>query len=195
MTFSKNQALRKAKGEFIIDVDDDDLVPFYALGLRVSMLLASEQTWLWGNALKINEAGVLQFTDNLLGHSVENQWECFQAFYEGKLFAYAGTRIYSRKALERIQGWNEDIVSVGENLDLWLRLTAFCGSPAFCSIPLIYWREKTYSLGIDAVKSGDYRAAVSAIQSRYRVRYEEALKNQDVQKGVRFPAVPATVFR
>lgn len=181
VTFSKNQALREAKGEFVMDVDDDDIVPFYAIGLRVRMLLASQKTWLWGNALKINEAGVLQFADNLLGYAVEDQWECFRAFYEGKLFAYAGTRVYEREALEHIHGWNEGLRSVCEDLDLWLRLTAFCGSPAFSPIPLIYWREKKRSLGIDAIRSGAYLAAISTIQAGCQSLYEEALKHLAVR--------------
>lgn len=180
VTFSKNQALHEAKGEFVIDVDDDDLVPFYAIGLRLHLLLESEKTWLWGNALKITEAGVLQFTDNLLGYGIENKWECFRAFYEGKLFAFAGTRMYYRETLERIQGWNEDIPSLCEDFDLWLRLTYFCGSPAFSPIPLIYWREKAWSLGINALKSGDYLSALVAIKRCYRSHYEESLNNMAV---------------
>jgi glycosyltransferase involved in cell wall biosynthesis len=180
VTFSKNQALREAKGEFIIDVDDDDIVPFYAIGLRLRLLLESKKTWLWGNALKINEEGVLQFADNLLGYGIENKWECFRAFYEGKLFAYAGTRMYYRETLERIQGWNEDIPSLCEDFDLWLHLTSSCGSPAFSPIPLIYWREKACSLGINALQSGDYLSALASIKRYYRPLYEESLKNMAV---------------
>ncbi|MBA2392672.1 MAG: glycosyltransferase family 2 protein [Ktedonobacteraceae bacterium] len=174
ITFSKNHALREAKGELVMDVDDDDIIPFYAIGLRSGMLQKSEKMWLCGNALKITEAGMLQFTDNLLGYGIEDTWKCFRAFYEGKIFAYAGTRLYYKEALERIQGWNEDISSLCEDFDLWLRLISSCGSPAFCPIPLIYWREKECSLGIDALKSGAYLSAVAAIKSCYRAYYEEA---------------------
>ena len=177
LTFSKNRALHEARGEFILDVDDDDIVPFYALGLRLRLLVESEKGWLCGNGLKINEDGVLQFTENLLGYSIENKWECFRAFYEGKLFAYAGTRIYRREALERIQGWNEDIPTLCEDFDLWLRLTASCGSPAFSPIPLIYWREKACSLGINALKSGDYFSALASIKQCYRALYEQSLNS------------------
>jgi glycosyltransferase involved in cell wall biosynthesis len=177
VTFSKNQALSEAKGEFIIDMDDDDIVPFYAIGLRLRLLQKSEKMWLCGNALKINEEGVLQFTDNLLGYGIENKWECFRAFYEGKIFAYSGTRIYCREALERIQGWNEDIPSLCEDFDLWLRLTASSGSPAFSPIPLIYWREKACSLGINALQSGAYLSALASIKQCYRSLYEESLNS------------------
>jgi len=183
VTFSKNHALHEAKGELVMDIDDDDVVPFYAIGLRANMLQASGKTWLCGNALKITEDGALQFADNLLSHIVENKWECFRAFYEGKLFAYAGTRIYYREALESIHGWNEEIPSLCEDFDLWLRLTYSRGSPAFSAIPLIYWREKAHSLGINAITSGDYLSAVATIKRGYRSLYEASLENMSIKVG------------
>ncbi len=176
ITVAKNYALHEAKGEFIADIDDDDLVPFYALGLRAKLLLENEHNWLCGNGIQITEEGRLNFRENLLISGIENKWECLRAFYEGKLFAYAGTRLYRKSVLERIGGWNERIHSLCEDFDLWLRLIYYYGAPIFCEIPLIYWRQKSASLGIDAVKSGAYFDAISQIKLWYKDLYEEAVR-------------------
>ncbi|HEY4385754.1 MAG TPA: glycosyltransferase family 2 protein [Ktedonobacteraceae bacterium] len=180
ITFSKNHALAEAHGDLIIEIDDDDLVPYYALGLRVQLLLQSDHAWLCGNALTINETGQLQFRDNLLGRYIPDQWECFRAFYEGRHFAFSGTRIYYKEALERIHGWNEHIHSLCEDFDLWLRMTYACGAPAFSEIPLIYWRQKESSLGIDAVRSGAYLSKLHEIKDWYKDWYGEALQRQEI---------------
>lgn len=176
ITRAKNHALREARGELIVEVDDDDLLPFYSLVLRVNRLLESQCAWLYGNAFVIDEQGTLCYRDNLLSDVVPvDRLECFRAFYEDRLFANASTRIYRREALETIQGWNERICSLCEDFDLWLRLTYAWGAPAFCEIPLVFWRRKKHSLGIDAVRSGAYEATLAEIKSWYTRHYEEAL--------------------
>jgi glycosyltransferase involved in cell wall biosynthesis len=180
IAFSKNHALAEARGELIIDIDDDDMVPFYALGLRVRLLLESDRAWLCGNGLTISEGGLLRYQDNLLVSSVEDKWESFRAFYEGRHFAFAGTRIYYKKDLEQIGGWNERIHSLCEDFDLWLRMTYYCSAPAFSELPLIYWRKKESSLGIDAVRSGAYRVKVEEIKGWYKEWYREASGNREV---------------
>jgi glycosyltransferase involved in cell wall biosynthesis len=180
IAYAKNHALAEAHGKLIIEIDDDDLVPFYALGLRTKLLLQSKQAWLCGNGLTINENRQIQFEQNLLGKTISDQKTCFRAFYEGEIFAFAGTRIYYREALERISGWNEQIHSLCEDFDLWLRMTYYCGPPAFSEIPLIYWRQKENSLGVDALRSGAYQEKLQEIKEWYKPWYIEALQHQEV---------------
>jgi len=144
---SRNVGLHQAKGELIIDLDDDDVVPYYSINLRAKLLVQSNNKWLRGNAFQIDEQNQLLNSENLISYPIENKWANFIGFYEGKIFAYSGSKIYYADCLRKIGGWNEKIRNTGEDLDMWLRFSYYFGYPYFCEIPLIFYRKNNKKYG------------------------------------------------
>lgn len=168
---ARNLALSNASGEFVADIDDDDIVPFYALVERVRLLQESGKAWLHGNAFQINEQGVLLHKENLLCEKLEGQSENFVAFYESKNFAFSGTKVYRRSVLEEVGGWDKEFPYLAEDMALWLKLSHHAGDPAQTRLPLIFYRKKEDSLGINAVRSGEMEKAIAAIRQKYAKEY------------------------
>lgn len=168
---ARNIALRAAQGEFIADIDDDDIVPFFALRERIRLLEESGKAWLHGSAFQIDEQGMLLYKDNLICKKIAGRSQNFLAFYEGKHFAYSGAKVYRRDALEKVGGWDESHAFIAEDFELWLKLCHLVGEPAQTELPLIFYRKKQESLGINAVHSGEMKKSVQSIREKYAQEY------------------------
>lgn len=151
---ARNHAFLASQGEIIVDLDDDDILPITSIRDRVHHLLESDREWSVGNLLKIEEDRKYKIACDLVVNGVpDGHLEAMKAFLSGAIHAWTGTRTYHRRALEQAGPWDESFI-VAEDLEHWLRLTATVGAPDYCDKYLCIFREKEYSLGINAVRSG-----------------------------------------
>lgn len=82
-----------------------------------------------------------------------------------EVHAWASTRTYHRSALLAAGPWDVSF-SVAEDLEHWLRLTALVGPPSWFPEYAAIFREKSRSLGIDALN--DSSMAIHAARARER---------------------------
>jgi glycosyltransferase involved in cell wall biosynthesis len=168
---ARNEAFLASLGEVVADLDDDDMLPAFALHRRVSHLLEAGTGWSCGDLLRVDETG-----HYLVGQdSSANPNEVFpgtqegfiQGLLDGVLIAWTGTRTYLRDTLVTAGPWDESF-PVAEDLEHWLRLTALVGAPAWYPAPASIFREKQRSLGIDALRDGSMQRHVDRARERYR---------------------------
>lgn len=164
---ARNSAARVARGEFLIDLDDDDLLTVDGVEQRHAYLRARPHFWAaHANAAKIDEAG-----QYLIGEDVRNffcaaRTECARHFYESTMIPNASTAIYRREALLDLGGWDETLRCC-EDYDLWLRSLERYGPPGFVETIVTLYRKKTHGLGIDSIRSGVHERNQRLLKARW----------------------------
>ncbi len=155
---ARNSAARAARGAFLVDLDDDDLLLADGVERRYRYLLAHPEYWaVHANALKIDEAGHYLLGEDVGNFLCADPRACARHFYDSTMIPNASTAMYRRDALLALGGWDEAL-SCCEDYDLWLRSLARHGPPGFLDTPVALWRRKERSLGIDSVNSRRARA-------------------------------------
>lgn len=166
---ARNSAFLASRGEVVLDLDDDDMLPAESLAARVNHLIASSRSWSCGNLLKVDESRRYLLGGELFLSPREvpaDRASFMQGLLSGSLFAWAGTRTYLRTALLAAGPWDTTF-PVAEDLEHWLRLTVRVGPPAWFFGPAALFREKPRSLGIDAARDGSMRFHRDRARARY----------------------------
>lgn len=168
-----NDTLRVARGDILLDIDDDDVLTADSIKIRVAHLMQSDALWLAGNAIVVDEQ-----LRPLKGKELIRDWDLasmsrtqlMEALLNNKAWLWAGTRTYKRAAVFTQEGlvreWDEQF-SVASDLDYWLRLVHEVGVPDFVDKYLVYWREKQDSLAINAKRSGLQASMINAISNKW----------------------------
>lgn len=169
-----NLAAVQARGEILIDIDDDDVLTADSIYKRVKHLLSCQELWSAGNAYVVNESLQPLPSKSLVrswDHHGMNKIQFMEAMLENKAWLWAGTRTYKRSALfndsGELRAWDEQF-PVASDLDHWLRLTYEVGKPAYLDVFLVYWREKEDSLAINAQRSGLQAEMIDRITQKWR---------------------------
>ncbi len=164
---TRNTAAGLARGRFLVDLDDDDLLLSDGVERRYRYLLGHPQFWaVHANALKIDEAGRYLPGEDVRNFYCDDPEECRRLFLTSRMIPNASTAAYRREALLALGGWDESL-SCCEDYDLWLRSLARDGPPGFVDAPVALYRVKERSLGIDSVRSGAHARNQAAVQARF----------------------------
>jgi glycosyltransferase involved in cell wall biosynthesis len=168
----RNDAYRACRGEFILDVDDDDLLTDDAVALRVSHLIETGAAWSFTNAYQVSEDLVMQegrhFIENW-NHNSLSQAEVLRLLLNHKAFFWASTRTYRAGAL----GSDADFIAwkpkyvVAQDLEHWINLTVHIGPPVHLNAFTVLWREKEHSHGINGKRSGLQAELIADIQREW----------------------------
>jgi glycosyltransferase involved in cell wall biosynthesis len=164
---ARNSAARAARGAFLVDLDDDDLLLADGVERRYRYLLAHPEYWaLHANALKIDEAGRYLVGEESANFLCTDRRACARHFYESTMIPNASTAMYRRELLLALGGWDEAL-SCCEDYDLWLRSLERYGPPGFLEAPVALWRKKERSLGIDSLRSGAHERNQALLKARW----------------------------
>ncbi len=164
---ARNSAARAARGIFLVDLDDDDLLLADGVERRYRYLLAHPDYWaVHANALKIDEDGRYLLGEDVGNFLCTDLHACARHFYDSTMIPNASTAMYRRDALLALGGWDEAL-SCCEDYDLWLRSLARYGPPGFLDTPVALWRKKARSLGIDSVVSGAHERNQRTVRARW----------------------------
>jgi glycosyltransferase involved in cell wall biosynthesis len=164
---ARNSAARAARGMFLVDLDDDDLLLAGGVERRYRYLLAHPEYWaVHANALKIDEAGRYLIGEESANFLCADRCACARHFYESTMIPNASTAMYRREALLALGGWDEAL-SCCEDYDLWLRSLERHGPPGFLDAPVALWRKKERSLGIDSICSGAHERNQALLKARW----------------------------
>lgn len=164
---ARNSAARRARGEFLADLDDDDLLIADGVARRYQYLLAHPEFWAaHANALKIDEDGRYLIGEDVANFFCADRGHCARLFYTSMMIPNASTAMYRRAALLDLGGWDESL-SCCEDYDLWLRSLQRYGPPGFVDAFVALYRKKDRGLGIDSVRSGAHARNQRRVQARY----------------------------
>ena len=164
---ARNSAVAAARGEFIIDLDDDDLLTVDGIAQRYDYLRANPQFWAaHANAAKIDEAGTYLIGEDVRNFLCTDRARCARHFYDSTMIPNASTAIYRRQALLDLGGWDEAL-SCCEDYDLWLRSLERYGPPGFVDAIVSLYRKKEHGLGIDSIRSGRHERNQRLLKARW----------------------------
>lgn len=164
---ARNSAARAARGEYLIDLDDDDLLAVDGVALRVAYLEAHPEFWAaHGNVAKIDGAGRYLIGEDVRNFLCTDRAACARHFYESTMIPNASTAIYRRRELLALGGWDEALTCC-EDYDLWLRSLARYGPPGFVEAIVAFYRRKERGLGIDSVRSGVHERNQRLLKARW----------------------------
>lgn len=164
---ARNSAAQAARGDFLVDLDDDDLLIADGVERRYRYLLAHPEYWaVHANALKIDESGRYLIGEDSRNFLCDDPATCARHFYESTMIPNASTAMYRRAAMLALGGWDEAL-SCCEDYDLWLRSLERHGPPGFLDAPVALWRKKERSLGIDSIRSGAHDRNQALLKARW----------------------------
>ena len=164
---ARNSAARAARGEFLIDLDDDDLLTVDGVEQRLAYLRDRPNFWAaHANAAKIDEAGHYLIGEDVRNFFCADRAACARHFYESTMIPNASTAIYRREALLVLGGWDETLRCC-EDYDLWLRSLERYGPPGFVDTIVVLYRKKAHGLGIDSIRSGVHEGNQRLLKARW----------------------------
>ena len=164
---ARNSAARAARGEFLIDLDDDDLLAVDGVEQRLAYLRAHPHFWAaHANAAQIDEAGRYLIGEDVRNFFCADRAVCARHFYESTMIPNASTAIYRREALLALGGWDETLRCC-EDYDLWLRSVDRYGPPGFVDTIVVLYRKKAHGLGIDSIRSGVHEGNQRLLKARW----------------------------
>ncbi|HET8632146.1 MAG TPA: glycosyltransferase [Thermomicrobiales bacterium] len=164
---ARNSAARAARGDFLVDLDDDDLLVATGVERRYRYLLANPARWaVHANALVIDEDGRYLVGQDVVNFACPDPTACARHFYDSTMIPNASTAMYRREALLALGGWDESL-SCCEDFDLWLRSLDRYGPPGFLDAVVALYRRKEHSLGIDSVRSGAHARNQRTVKARW----------------------------
>ncbi len=164
---ARNSALHHARGEYLVDLDDDDLLTMEGVEARLRYLRANPKRWaVHANALRIDEEGRYLIGQDVVNYACDDAPTCARLFYTSAMIPNASTALYRRAALLKLGGWDPSL-SCCEDYDLWLRSLERYGPPGFVDAIVSLYRSKERGLGIDSVRSGAHAVNQRRVQQRY----------------------------
>lgn len=165
---ARNTAAQTARGAFLVDLDDDDLLTADGVETRYRYLLAHPERWaVHGNALSIDAEGRYLIGGDVRNFFCDDPERCAELFLTSAMIPNASTAIYRREALLALGGWDEAL-SCCEDYDLWLRSLHAYGPPGFVDAIVALYRRKESGLGIDSLRSGVHARNQLTVQARFQ---------------------------
>lgn len=175
---ARNTGFRRARGEFVLFLDDDDLLTRSALSRHMAALerhpqaLASVASLVW---FAEDGTEVLQSFVGQGEELVRSVWEDVLLGWT----AMGGATLFRADAIRAIGGYDESYV-IAEDYELWTRL-ALQGPVVFSSeVVLRYrvhsgqWRSKNFLELMDAIRT----SAVARSDGEHRIRGQRALQSR-----------------
>lgn len=170
---SRNDAYQACGGEYILDLDDDDVLTENAVRERVEHLIKTGAKWSFTNAAVISNDGIIQPGKDLIqnwNHESRTAEELVPMLLNNQAWYWASTRTYKKDALYKdgnFLAWDPEFI-VAQDLDHWVYLTKEIGPPAHLDKITVYWREKPDSHGINGKRSGLQAEMIQRIQHKWR---------------------------
>jgi len=164
---ARNSAAAAARGAYLVDLDDDDLLTVDGVAQRYAYMVAHPQYWAaHANAAKIDEAGRYLIGEDVRNFLCADRASCTRHFYDSTMIPNASTAIYRRQALLDLGGWDESLRCC-EDYDLWLRSLERYGPPGFVDALVALYRKKERGLGSDSIRSGVHERNQRLLKARW----------------------------
>jgi len=168
-----NVAFKKSKGQLIVPMDDDDLLPRSSLQFRYNFFKQNPKVkWAYGHIAYIDEDNRLFENLAELGPKpmVKNN---FLYSLLVKNFTPGGSITFRRECVKKVGGWNPDLLT--QDYDMNLKLAAAGFIPHKMDSYLYYYRQHPKQAHREQIKAGIYAKERAHYLKLYKVT-EEFLK-------------------
>jgi len=165
-----NVGFKKSRGELIVSVDDDDMLPRSSLKFRYNFFKQNPKTkWAYGYIVYIDEKNKLW----------KDLWEYGVPFEFKKNFLYSlllknfipgGSWTLRRECIEKVGGWNPDLKT--QDYDMSLKLAAAKYIPVRMDSYLYYYRLHPKQAHTLQIKTGIYKQERAHYLNLYKVTEE-----------------------
>ncbi len=160
-----NIGFKKSKGEFIIPLDDDDLLPRSSLQIRCDFLKKNKKAkWTYGLSLFIKKENKL--FDDLLEYNTYRPpaKDAFQSLLK-RCFVPNGTATIHRSCIKTVGGWEEKLRT--QDYDMWLKLAEKKIKPYFIDSYLCLYRVHPDQITKKDIKTGGSQEEKDYYQKRF----------------------------
>ena len=178
---ARNQALARSDGDFIIPLDDDDIILQRSIYHFVHGLISetSGAAWAVSDFIKIDRDGKYLRGEDYSGWVFGSEKDMLQAIFSGSHYIQ-GNVCFTRSLFQKVGGYSSEL-ETAEDLELYVRFILEAGLPLY--IPTVSHLHRVHDHNISKdVDKNRYNADLEAI---YRL-YEASLK----KRGIEFVPIP-----
>ena len=176
---ARNIAAASAPGDFIMPLDDDDLLLQRSAHHFVHALTTSEAEWAVSDFLSIDHEGRYIPGKDYYAWRFGTAEEMLQAIFSGRHYIQ-GNVCFSRQLFERAGAYAEDMTTA-EDLELYTRFILEAGLPVY--VPMVSHLHRLHDRNISREVDKDrYNRDMTEIYERHRSKLEA--------RGVRLELIP-----
>lgn len=138
---AKNTGLRISRGEYIVILDADDMLPSSSLQRRVEFLKNSKCQWVHGKSLEFHDHKPYEF--NFVKRKAYKRFMAMKKADDyGEVWRciHAQTVMVERSVYEKVGLYDESFRSMGDK-EMWGRINNHIGTPGYMDKPLVYYRQ------------------------------------------------------
>lgn len=167
-----NVALKRSKGELIVPLDDDDVLPRSSLQMRFNFFQKNPKVkWAYGYSLYVDQDN--RITDDLvefyMGYKKEKN---FVLSLLDRCFIPNGTVTVKRECIKKVGGWSNEIKT--QDYDMWLKLAAARYIPYLIESYLVLYRTHKGQVSIAQQQDGTHTNE----RQNYLDKYSSYLKKK-----------------
>ena len=176
---ARNIAAASGPGDFIMPLDDDDLLVQRSAHHFLHALSTEKAEWAVSDFLSIDELGRYLPGRDYYGWRFGSADEMLQAIFSGQHYIQ-GNVCFARRLFERVGGYAEDM-STAEDLELYTRFTLEAGLPVY--VPMVSHLHRLHDRNASRdVDKDRYNRDMAAIYEKHRSKLEE--------RGIRLELIP-----
>lgn len=176
---ARNIAAASGPGDFIMPLDDDDLLVQRSAHHFLHALSTEKAEWAVSDFLSIDEGGRYLPGRDYYAWRFASADEMLRAIFSGKHYIQ-GNVCFTRGLFERVGGYAEDM-STAEDLELYTRFILEAGLPVY--VPMVSHLHRLHDRNVSrAVDKDHYNRDMAAIYERHRSKLEE--------RGIRLEPIP-----
>lgn len=166
---ARNIAAASAPGDFIMPLDDDDLLLQRSAHHFLHALSTTRARWAVSDFLSIDHEGRYLPGRDYYAWRFGSADEMLQAVFSGKHYIQ-GNVCFSRELFEKVGGYAEDM-NTAEDLELYTRFILEAGLPFY--VPMVSHLHRLHDRNISLTVDKDrYNRDMSAIYERHRSKLE-----------------------
>lgn len=165
-----NLAFKKSKGEFIVPLDDDDLLPHHSLQMRFDYMKGMpEIDWSFGYCLHVDQ-----------DRKYVGEWDS-PAPTDNKTFLKKnlvnnliinGTVTMRRKCVETVKGWDKN-VDAGQDWAMWCSLLYYGLKPGLIKTYLSIYRFHPGQRSHINLKEGRWNKTKAYMLKKFKIKHSE----------------------
>jgi glycosyltransferase involved in cell wall biosynthesis len=162
-----NMALKRAKGEYIFPLDDDDLLAPHSLQVFIDFMRANKKIdWAFSYSMNIDQNNSLIKMSDRIPNFIKDKNKFFLDLLKDNTINN-GAVIIKKSCAEKVGGWDENVKS--QDWDMWLKLAHAKFNHALLKNYLGFYRVHKNQLTTKHEKDGTWDIDQKYFMTKYKV--------------------------